>query len=67
VTFGEYDFLTVAEMPNEKAALSGLIVAAAGGAVTDLKTTLAVTTAEAKDAFEAAKGLVSMYKTPAHG
>ena len=64
ITFGEYDFLIVAESPNEKAVLSGLIVAAAGGAVTNLKTTLAVTTAEAKEAFEAAKGLISTYKPP---
>ena len=64
ITFGEYDFLIVAESPNEKAVLSGLIVAAAGGAVTNLKTTLAVTTAEAKEAFEAAKGLIPTYKPP---
>lgn len=64
VTFGEYDFLIVAESPSEQAMLSGLIVAGAAGAVTNLKTTLAVTTAQAKDAFEAAKGVVSTYKPP---
>ena len=64
VTFGEYDFLIVAESPSEQAMLSGLIVAGASGAVTNLKTTLAVTTAEAKEAFEAAKGVVSTYKPP---
>jgi uncharacterized protein with GYD domain len=64
ITFGEYDFLIVAESPDEKAVLSGLIVAAAGGAVTNLKTTVAFTTAEAKQAFETAKGLVSAYKPP---
>ena len=64
VTFGEYDFIIVAESSDEKAVLSGLIVGAAGGAVTNLKTTLAFTSAEAKQAFEAAKGLVSAYKPP---
>jgi len=66
VTFGEYDFLIIAESPSEHALLSGLIVAGAGGAVTNLKTTVAVTSAEAKKAFEAAKGLVSSYTPPGH-
>ena len=54
MTFGEHDFLIIAEMPDEAAMLSVLAVAAAGGGVTDLKTTLAMTTARAKEALASA-------------
>ncbi len=54
MTFGDYDFLIISEAPDERAMLSVLATAGAGGGVTDLKTTLAVTTAEAKEAFTAA-------------
>jgi uncharacterized protein with GYD domain len=67
VTFGEYDFLIIAESPSEHALLSGLIVAGAGGAVTNLKTTVALTSAEEKKAFEAAKGLAPSQKSEGHG
>jgi uncharacterized protein with GYD domain len=67
VTFGEYDFHIVAESPSEHSALTGLIVAASSGAVTNLKTTLAFTSLEAKKAFEAAKNFVPAYKAPGHG
>jgi hypothetical protein len=39
------------------AVLAALAVAAAGGGVTDLKTTIAVTSADMKDALEKAKSL----------
>jgi uncharacterized protein with GYD domain len=57
MTFGEYDFLTIVEAPDEKTVLATLAVAAAGGGVTDLKTTIAVNSADMKDAFERAKSL----------
>ncbi len=57
MTFGEYDFLTIADAPDEKAMLAALAVAAAGGGVTDLKTTIAVNSADMKDALEKAKSL----------
>src|SRR6266511_2550960 len=52
MTFGEYDFLTIIEAPDEKTVLATLAVAAAGGGVTDLKTTIGVNSADMKDAFE---------------
>ena len=67
LTFGEYDFLIVSEAPNEQAALSGLIAAAAGGAVTHLKTTVAMSSGQAMKAFEAAKGVASSYRAPGQG
>ena len=57
MTFGEYDFLTIAEAPDETAMLAALAVAAAGGGVTDLKTTIAVNSADMKEALEKAKSL----------
>jgi uncharacterized protein with GYD domain len=57
MTFGEYDFLTIAEAPDVKLMLAALTVAAAGGGVTDLKTTIAVTSADMKEALENAKSL----------
>jgi uncharacterized protein with GYD domain len=63
MTFGEYDFLIVSDAPNANAILSVLAVAAAGGGVTDIKTTLAVTTADAKKAFASAKKSASEFRS----
>jgi uncharacterized protein with GYD domain len=53
VTLGEYDFLVVCEMPGHKEASMVVLTAAASGGVTDVKTTLTMTTAEAKEVFTA--------------
>jgi uncharacterized protein with GYD domain len=63
MTFGEYDFMTIAEAPDVQSMLGVLLVAGSGGGVTDLKTTLAVTTAEAKQAFGAAGKSVSQFRS----
>ncbi len=63
LTFGEYDFLLVAEAPNESAMASAVLAAASGGGVTDLRTTLAMTPADAMKAFEAAAGLAQSFKS----
>ena len=63
VTFGEYDFLVVSEMPSPKEAAT-VALAAAAGSVTDMKTTLAMTTAEAREAFAATGKLISGYRPP---
>ena len=54
VTLGEYDFAVIAEAPDEKAVSAAVLVAAAGGGVTDMRTTVAMTSAEAKDVFTSA-------------
>lgn len=61
MTFGEYDFLVVSEGPYEGAATSAIIAAASGG-VTDLKTTLAMTSADMKAAFEKAGPIAASYR-----
>jgi uncharacterized protein with GYD domain len=64
VTFGEYDFLLIVEAPGEQEILSALAVAAAAGAVESFTTTLAVTTAQAKQAFAAAGQITMSYRPP---
>jgi uncharacterized protein with GYD domain len=61
ITFGEYDFLIVSEGPQEGAAVSA-IVAAASGAVTDLKTTLAMTSGDMKSAFAKAGAVAASFR-----
>ena len=64
VTVGNYDFLTIAEMPSEIQMAAVLLAAAAGGGgVTDLRTTLAMTSVEAKGAFAAASDLAPGFKS----
>jgi uncharacterized protein with GYD domain len=51
LTFGDYDWMVIAEMPNERAMLSAVIAAAGGGSLTDLKTTTALSAEETVQAF----------------
>ena len=63
LTFGEYDFLTVAEAPSETQMAAALLAAASGGGVSDLRTTLALTGPEAKGVFAAASDLTSGFRS----
>jgi len=54
LTFGHHDFLVIGEFPNEKAAASAVLAAAAGGSLSDLETTVAMTAKEAQATFESA-------------
>jgi uncharacterized protein with GYD domain len=47
LTFGRHDWLVIGEFPDEKAAASAVLAAAAGGSLSDVETTIAMT---AKDA-----------------
>ncbi len=64
VTFGEYDFMCIAEAPGETQVVAALLAAASSGGVTDLRTTLAMTSTEAKGAFAAAADLAPGFKSP---
>ena len=64
LTFGEYDFLSIAEVPNDTQMAAVLLAAGSSGGVTDLKTTVAMTSVEAKGAFAAASDLAPGYKSP---
>lgn len=64
VTLGEYDFLIVSEGSIElQAYMASMAVAAAGGGVTDLKSTIALTSADMKGAFEKAKEAAGQFRS----
>jgi uncharacterized protein with GYD domain len=63
LTFGDYDFLSIAEVPSEIQMAAVLLAAASGGGVTDLRTTVGMTSVEAKGAFAAASDLAPGFKS----
>ncbi len=63
VTFGEYDFLVIYEAPDPAAALSVLAIVGAGGGASGMKTMIAFTGAEAKQAFETASSSASQFRS----
>jgi uncharacterized protein with GYD domain len=63
LTFGEYDFLAIAEAPNDVQMAAALLAVGSGGGVTDLRTTVAMTSVEAKGAFAAASDLSHGFKS----
>ena len=63
VTFGDYDFMVIADVPNDVQMAAVLLAAAGGGGVTDLRTTVALTSIEAKGAFAAAGDIAPGFKS----
>jgi uncharacterized protein with GYD domain len=63
VTFGDYDFLTICEAPDETHMMATLLAAASGGGVTDLRTTVAISSTDATGAFAAAADVVPVFKS----
>ncbi len=64
VTLGEYDWLIVSEFPDHQSVSASVLAAAAGGGVTDMRTTLAMTTVEAKAIFANAGKAAAAYRIP---
>ncbi len=62
MTFGEYDWLTVAEGEQENVT-AALVAASAGGSITDMKTMAAMTTSDMKNAFAKAGPLAARFKS----
>src|SRR6187200_511300 len=54
LTFGHHDWLVIAEFPNEQAAASAVLAAAAGGSLSEIETTVAMTAKDAKATLGAA-------------
>jgi uncharacterized protein with GYD domain len=54
LTFGRHDWLSIGEFPDEKVAASAVLAAAAGGSLSDIETTVAMTARDAAATFEAA-------------
>ncbi|MCW5691479.1 MAG: GYD domain-containing protein [Pseudolabrys sp.] len=63
VTFGDYDFLLIADVPDNTQMAAALLAAGSGAGVTDLKTTVAMTSIEAKGAFAAASDVAPGFKS----
>ena len=54
LTFGHHDWLVIGEFPNEKAAASAVLAAAAGSSLSDIETTIAMTAKDAAATFKSA-------------
>ena len=54
LTFGPHDWLVIGEFPNDKAAASAMLAAAAGGSLSHIETTVAMTADDARATFDAA-------------
>jgi len=65
MTFGPYDFLVVSEGPLEGVPISS-IIASASGDILDLTTTLAISSAEMKDAFAKAGPAAASFRPAGH-
>jgi uncharacterized protein with GYD domain len=64
ITLGEYDFLVVSEGDIDLASYMGaMAVAAAGGGVSDLKSTIALTATDMKGALEKAQATVGQFRS----
>ena len=61
-TLGEYDFMLIAEGPSEKDIVASLLVAAATGTVTNLKTTVMISAADMKQCFAKAGSIAGKYR-----
>jgi uncharacterized protein with GYD domain len=65
-TFGEYDFLSISEAPNELVMASALIAGASSGGVSHLRTTIAMTADDAMKAFQSASDLRKSFQPAGH-
>ncbi len=65
--FGEYDWVLIHEAPSGAEAAAGILAAAGAGAVTNTRTMLAMSGAEAKAAFEAGGAAAADYRAPGAG
>ena len=63
LTFGRTDWLVIAEYPNEKAAASAILAAAAGGSLSDIETTVAMSAKEAHATFESASKAAKSFRS----
>jgi uncharacterized protein with GYD domain len=54
LTFGHHDWLVIGEFPDEKAAASAVLAAAAGGSLSEVETTVAMTAKDAAATFKSA-------------
>jgi len=63
LTFGEHDWLVIGEFPDEKAAASAILAAAAGGSLAHIETTVAMTAKDAVATFGSAGKLAKQFRS----
>jgi uncharacterized protein with GYD domain len=63
LTFGRHDWLVIGEFPNEKAAASAILAAAAGGSLSDIETTVAMDAKDAAATFQAAGNAARSFRS----
>jgi len=63
LTFGSHDWLVIAEFPDAKAAAAGVLAAAAGGSLSDIETTPAMTAEDAHAAFVSAGKVAKAFRS----
>jgi uncharacterized protein with GYD domain len=63
MTFGEYDWVLIAELPDERSMASVAIAALSGGGITGVKSTLLMTGDQLKDSFGRAGELARGFKS----
>ena len=66
LTFGRHDFLVIGEFPDERTAASAVLAAAAGGSLSDIETTVAMTAREAAATFETAGKAARSFRSAGH-
>ena len=62
-TFGEYDFMVISEGDDIRAVTPALIAAAAGGSITDMRTTVGMQWTEGREAFANAGKLAKSFRS----
>src|SRR6476660_1255479 len=63
LTLGRYDWLIVAEAPDERTLVSAVLAAAAGGSLSDITTTVALTASDTTKAFQRAGELTLKFRS----
>jgi uncharacterized protein with GYD domain len=66
LTFGHHDWLAIGEFPDEKAAASAVLAAAAGGSLSDIETTVAMTAKDAVATFKSAGKAAKNFRSAGH-
>src|SRR6478609_482539 len=66
LTFGRHDWLVIGEFPDERTAASAVLAAAAGGSLTDIETTVAMTAGDAAGTFESAGKAARNFRSAGH-
>jgi uncharacterized protein with GYD domain len=63
LTFGRHDWLVIGEFPDDKAAASAVLAAAAGGSLSDVETTPAMTAEDAHATFVSAAKAAKTFRS----